>query len=52
MLTAVKPEAHKHDIVTQYPGFVIPDKFVVGYGLDYDGMGRNLKDLYQLYTQE
>ena len=48
----VKPEAHKHDIVTQYPGFVIPDKFVVGYGLDYDGMGRNLKDLYQLYTQE
>lgn len=48
----VKPDAHRHDIVTQYPGFIIPDKFVVGYGLDYDGMGRNLKDLYQLYTQE
>jgi hypoxanthine phosphoribosyltransferase len=45
----VKPEAHKHDIVTDYPGFIIPNKFVVGYGLDYDGMGRNLKDLYQLY---
>lgn len=45
----IKPEAHKHDIVTDYPGFVIPNKFVVGYGLDYDGMGRNLKDLYQLY---
>lgn len=45
----VKPEAHKHDIITEYPGFVIPNKFVVGYGLDYDGMGRNLKDLYQLY---
>ncbi|MBL0099244.1 MAG: hypothetical protein IPP49_03620 [Saprospiraceae bacterium] len=44
----VKPEAHMHDIVTDYPGFVIPNKFVVGYGLDYDGMGRNLKDLYQL----
>jgi hypoxanthine phosphoribosyltransferase len=45
----IKPEAHKHDIVTDYPGFVIPNKFVVGYGLDYDGMGRNLKDLYQLH---
>jgi hypoxanthine phosphoribosyltransferase len=48
----VKPEAHKHDIITQYPGFIIPNKFVVGYGLDYDGMGRNLKDLYQLHTTE
>jgi hypoxanthine phosphoribosyltransferase len=45
----VKPEAHQHPIVTHYPGFIIPNKFVVGYGLDYDGMGRNLKDLYQLY---
>jgi hypoxanthine phosphoribosyltransferase len=45
----IKPEAHKHDIVTDYPGFMIPNKFVVGYGLDYDGMGRNLKDLYQLH---
>ena len=45
----VKPDALKHDITTDYPGFIIPNKFVVGYGLDYDGMGRNLKDLYQLY---
>jgi hypoxanthine phosphoribosyltransferase len=44
----VKPEAHLHDIKTDYPGFIIPNKFVVGYGLDYNGMGRNLKDLYQL----
>ncbi|MBK9734834.1 MAG: hypoxanthine phosphoribosyltransferase [Saprospiraceae bacterium] len=44
----VKPEAHLHDFITDYPGFIIPNKFVVGYGLDYDGMGRNLKDLYQL----
>lgn len=45
----IKPDAHKHPIITQYPGFIIPNKFVVGYGLDYNGMGRNLKDLYQLY---
>lgn len=31
-----------------YVGFVIPDKFVVGYGLDYDGLGRSLKEIYQL----
>ncbi len=48
----VKPEAHKHDIITKYPGFIIPNKFVVGYGLDYNGMGRNLKDLYQLYDTQ
>jgi len=45
----VKKDAHQHDIKTDYPGFYIPNKFVVGYGLDYDGMGRNLRDLYQLY---
>jgi hypoxanthine phosphoribosyltransferase len=32
----------------QYVGFEIPDNFVVGYGLDYDGQGRNLADLYTL----
>lgn len=44
----VKPDALQHDIAIDFPGFEIPDKFVVGYGLDYNGIGRNLKDIYQL----
>ena len=43
-----KPEATVHPLTIDYLGFSIPDKFVVGYGLDYDGLGRNLKELYQL----
>jgi hypoxanthine phosphoribosyltransferase len=44
----MKPEAYKGEIKIDYLCFSIPNKFVVGYGLDYDGLGRNLKDLYQL----
>lgn len=43
-----KPEALEKEVAIRYVGFSIPETFVVGYGLDYDGMGRNLKDLYQL----
>jgi hypoxanthine phosphoribosyltransferase len=43
-----KPSATVHSINIDYLGFTIPDKFVVGYGLDYDGLGRNLKEIYQL----
>ena len=43
-----KPSATIHAIKIDYLGFVIPDKFVVGYGLDYDGLGRNIKEIYQL----
>lgn len=43
-----KPEANKSGEPLRYIGFDIPEKFVVGYGLDYDGLGRNLKDIYQL----
>jgi len=43
-----KPDALLHDIRPDYVGFEIPNNFVVGYGLDYDGLGRNLATLYTL----
>jgi len=43
-----KPKSAEVKDQLKYIGFEIPDKFVVGYGLDYDGLGRNLKDIYQL----
>jgi len=43
-----KPEALLHPLEVDYVGFHIPNKFVVGFGLDYDGYGRNLKEIYQL----
>jgi hypoxanthine phosphoribosyltransferase len=43
-----KPEAYKKDIKIDYVGIRIPNKFIVGYGLDYDGLGRNLRDVYEL----
>jgi hypoxanthine phosphoribosyltransferase len=43
-----KSDATIFPLKPDYVGFVIPDKFVVGYGLDYDGLGRNLKEIYQL----
>lgn len=43
-----KKEATKEVLSLRYIGFEIPKKFVVGYGLDYDGQGRNLNDIYSL----
>jgi hypoxanthine phosphoribosyltransferase len=43
-----KPEAYKKDIKIDYIGIRIPNKFIVGYGLDYNGLGRNLPEVYQL----
>lgn len=44
----LKPDALQVEIDIKYVGFEIENRFVVGYGLDYDGFGRNLKDIYQL----
>jgi hypoxanthine phosphoribosyltransferase len=41
-----KPEALQRDITVDYVAMKIPNDFIVGYGLDYDGYGRNLKDIY------
>ncbi len=41
-----KPDALQRDIKVDYVAMSIPNDFIVGYGLDYDGYGRNLKDIY------
>jgi hypoxanthine phosphoribosyltransferase len=43
-----KKEALKIPFNPNYVGFEIPNRFVLGFGLDYDGLGRNYKDIYQL----
>lgn len=43
-----KPDALKYPVDIDFLGFSIPNDFVVGYGLDYNEMGRNLKDIYKL----
>ncbi|MBL7816990.1 MAG: hypoxanthine phosphoribosyltransferase [Saprospiraceae bacterium] len=43
-----KPEALQHPLSIKYLGFEIPNRFILGYGLDYDGLGRNLADIYEL----
>ena len=43
-----KPEAFKKNYAIDYVGIVIPNEFIVGYGLDYDEHGRNLPDIYKI----
>ncbi len=43
-----KPESFKGDFNVDYIGFNIPNDFIVGYGLDYDGYGRNLPEIYTI----
>jgi hypoxanthine phosphoribosyltransferase len=43
-----KPKAYTKKIQIDYIGFEIPNDFVIGYGLDYDGYGRNLPSVYTL----
>lgn len=41
-----KPASLRHELTVRYVALEIPNDFVVGYGLDYDGLGRNLPDVY------
>ena len=47
-----KPDVFRKGLPIDYIGISIPDKFIVGYGLDYNGLGRNLASVYQLTTQK
>ena len=46
-----KPDALQRDIEIDYVAMKIPNDFIVGYGLDYDGYGRNLKDIYTVVQE-
>jgi hypoxanthine phosphoribosyltransferase len=43
-----KPDAFRKDYHIDYIGIKIPNEFIVGYGLDYDGLGRNYPDIYKI----
>jgi hypoxanthine phosphoribosyltransferase len=44
----LKPEMYNKSITLDYVAMEIPNDFIVGFGLDYDGLGRNYKDIYVL----
>jgi len=48
----LKPESLQRDVPLNYVALRIPNQFIVGYGLDYDGYGRNLKEIYALKSDE
>ncbi|GGK57734.1 hypoxanthine phosphoribosyltransferase [Rufibacter glacialis] len=44
----IKPDSLQHNLSIKYPALSIANDFVVGYGLDYNGLGRNLRDIYKV----
>jgi hypoxanthine phosphoribosyltransferase len=46
-----KPDALQYPLTIDYLGFEVPNKFLLGYGLDYDGFARNLPMIYQLVSE-
>jgi hypoxanthine phosphoribosyltransferase len=47
----LKPDALRKEVQLDYIGLEIPNDFIVGYGLDYDGHGRNLIDIYSVINE-
>ena len=43
-----KPDSYQYNYKIDYLGFIIPNDFIVGYGLDYDGFGRNLNSIFTI----
>ena len=48
----LKPDALQRDVKLDYVGLEIPNDFIVGYGLDYNGRGRNLIDIFKVVDEE
>lgn len=46
----MKPDCLQHPLEVKYVAQTIPNDFVVGYGLDYNGLGRNLRDIYKIVS--
>ncbi len=47
----LKPDALKIEVCPDYVGLEVPNDFIVGYGLDYNGYGRNLSDIYSVINE-
>ena len=47
-----KPDATVREVKLDYVGIRIPNHFILGYGLDYDGYGRNFRDIYQIVESD
>jgi len=48
---AFKPDVFRHNYPIDYVGMRIPNDFIIGYGFDYDGYGRNSSDIYKITEQ-
>ena len=46
-----KPESYRKSLPIDFVGLEIPNKFILGRGMDYDGLGRNLRDIYQVVEE-
>ncbi len=49
---SMKPDRLQQPLDIQYVAFILPNDFIVGYGLDYDQQGRQLKEIYKLKTDD